>query len=161
VTVTVWLNITARLITPTEQGERLFRDDVRSSVRDQTSRAPHYERVRTKDAGTDGRRELRARVSLVTRLLPAHWRIRSLCQYFQRFSKNYVSWLNTIFYAIWRLISLWRMSSYDISWYIMMYVFITLKFRFGRHRGKMQDLDTKIMLIKIFFKIDISWFCLC
>lgn len=59
-TVTVWLNIAARLITPTEQGERLFRDDVRSSVRDQTSPAPRYKRARTKDAGTDGRRGERA-----------------------------------------------------------------------------------------------------
>lgn len=52
--VTVWLNITAWLIMPTEQGERLFRDDVRSTIRDQTNRVPHYAlRRRTQD----GRRE--------------------------------------------------------------------------------------------------------
>jgi len=51
-----WLSgFTAWLIMPMEQGERLFRDDVRSTVRDQTNRAPHY--AKTKNAGMDGRRE--------------------------------------------------------------------------------------------------------
>jgi len=53
-TVTVWLNIADRLITPMEQGERLFRDDVRSSVRDQTSLSTNALGRRTQER-TEGR----------------------------------------------------------------------------------------------------------
>jgi len=53
-TVTVWLNIADRLITPMEQGERLFHDDVRSSVRDQTSLSTNALGRRTQER-TEGR----------------------------------------------------------------------------------------------------------